>query len=262
MCRLAAFPPGFPRRRALEVLNAFARGNADGTGAVHVSKGRFVVQRWPLPLHRVPDAFLRHMPHPGWTVAHLRAASHGVVAMRNTHPFVSGAWAVAHNGIWGRYELVKEVLAGDVDWQGETDSEVATHVLASVGPQRFADLVDGGVFLALNRSGNLWAIKTHGDLEISTSREYNLLASEVAVEPALWVSSGWLRYDPSGELVAQSSRNMFHRKLPVTEDDELTEDQLEWLAEHGVERARPFTIRRFKAGGVETRPRFRDKLPW
>src|SRR5579859_2244118 len=155
MCRLAAFPPGFEPRHAIKILARFAKGNEDGTGSVYVKDGVFVVNKWALPLAQVVGRsypLLDHMPYDGWTVCHLRAASHGGNTHDNTHPFVKGDWAVVHNGIWSEYDLVKAALKRYVKFSGETDSEVAAQLLATVGPKQFGRLIDyGGVFLSLNK---------------------------------------------------------------------------------------------------------------
>lgn len=206
MCRLAAFPPGFEREHAVRLLQRFARGNGDGTGSVHIKDGKFVVNKWPQPLSRVVNkTLLSHMPHDSWTVVHLRAASHGGNFMENTHPFIKNKWAVAHNGIWSEYELVKAALKKYVTFEGETDSEVAAHLIATLGPKRFGNLVDfGGVFLNLNLNGELWVVKTSGELEMRYTKYGYLLASTLPEHfKADDLSDGWLRFDPKGELLEQ-----------------------------------------------------------
>lgn len=182
MCRLAAFPPGFDPDLAVDILYNFAKGNTDGTGEVYLNaKGEFVVNKIPDSL---PRAFkkidlLGHMPHDGWTVVHLRAATHGKPKLANTHPFVKGDWAVAHNGVWSEHKVARAAMKPYVNLEGQTDSEVAAQVLANVGPGAFYQAVDfGGVFLALNKSGELWAIKTSGDLEIAEYGDDVVVASE------------------------------------------------------------------------------------
>ena len=203
MCRLAAFPPGFQRHHAINILSRFAKGNSDGTGSVHVKDGDFVVNKWPLPLFKCVDKpLLDHMPHNGWTVVHLRAASHGPVAKENTHPFVQGPWGVVHNGIWSDYDLVKAALRKYVKFQGETDSEVASVLLANIGPKRFSKLITfAGVFLALNKNGDLWTVKTSGDLEMIQTKYGMLLASTLPERfQAPEQSVGWMRFNPNGKL--------------------------------------------------------------
>lgn len=206
MCRLAAFPPGFERHHAVRLLERFAKGNGDGTGSVYVKDGKFVVNKWAQPLSRVVNrTLLSHMPYDGWTVVHLRAASHGGNAMENTHPFIKNKWAVAHNGIWSEYELVKAALKKYVTFEGETDSEVAAHLIATLGPKRFGNLVDfGGVFMNLHLNGELWVVKTSGELEMRYTKYGYLLASTLPEHfQALDVPEGWMRFDTAGELMEE-----------------------------------------------------------
>ena len=62
-------------------------------------------------------------------LAHVRKASVGEVDLQNTHPFVRGRWAFAHNGTIQKFERrrtqVEQALARDLrpGLQGQTDSE-------------------------------------------------------------------------------------------------------------------------------------------
>lgn len=204
MCRLAAFPPYFPRRRAMDILLDFAMSNEDGTGSAFVKDGQFVVQKWPFSLAKVLKKgypFLDHMPYPGWTVAHLRLASHGDNTMENTHPFVVGNWCVCHNGIWSDHSIVKAALSKFAKFHGETDSEVAANLINIIGPQKFVSTVDyGGVFLALHKNGGLWALKVSGDLEVMKYHRKYILASKFSGLDGTLVPSGYLRLNTKGRI--------------------------------------------------------------
>ena len=101
MCRIAAFPPGFGRIEALEIYANSENKNTDRTGSAFVLNSQFVIENSANPFTQIikTKPFLAHMPYDGWTIAHLRAASHGDNAKENTHPFVVGPWAFIHNGI-------------------------------------------------------------------------------------------------------------------------------------------------------------------
>ena len=209
MCRIAAFPPNFPRIQALEILANFENRNTDGTGSAYVKDGRFVVDKWAKPFSTVVKnkPFLGHMPYNGWTLAHLRAASHGDNAKENTHPFIIGPWAFIHNGIWSEYNLVKLALSRQVKFEGDTDSEVAGHLWNIIGPKKFAENVDfGGVFMGLKANGELWVAKTSGDLEIKALRgERVLLASEFdkqKYDNVVEALHGWYHFNDEGKYVA------------------------------------------------------------
>ena len=209
MCRLAAFPPNFPRIEALQILAEFEKTNTDGTGSVYVRDGEFMVDRWPEPFSKVirREPFLGHMPYNGWTLAHLRAASNGAPLKRNTHPFVVGQWAVIHNGVWTDHNLVRLALSRTVKMKGDTDSEVAAHLWEIIGPRKFAEAMNfNGVFLGLKKDGHLWVAKTSGDLEMKAlKKDRTLIASELDArkyDERIDALYGWYHFDENGLHVA------------------------------------------------------------
>lgn len=213
MCRIAAFPPNFPRRDAIEILRNFENNNTDGTGAAWIEGKNFLVEKYPKALSKVlrKHRFLRHMPHNGWTIAHLRAASVSDVRKVNTHPFVAGPWAVCHNGTFSEHKVVKLALGNKMKFEGETDSEVAAYLINTAGPKKFAEIVDmSGVFLALNINGDLWALKTSGDLELEQlNGERTLMCSRFdwnVYEKPVDAQIGWYHFDREGRYIK-------HKKL-------------------------------------------------
>lgn len=208
MCRLAAFPPNFPKKDAYNILWNFLKGNTDGTGSLHIKDGQFVSRRYPFSLTKVvkeQKVLLGHMPYPGWTVIHLRAASHGGNKVANTHPFIKGKWGVVHNGVWSEYNIAKAALNRLVEFEGDTDTEVAAYVFSSVGPKKFSKLIDfGGVYLGLHQSGDLWAVKTSGDLVMVETKYGQLLASELPDKyDDREVGEGWVHLGADGKVIRQ-----------------------------------------------------------
>lgn len=197
MCRLACFPPFFPREKATEILLGFTRGkdNQDGVGYCHISDKRFVVRKWPTPLEKVVarrrNDFLGHMDglsNETWTIAHVRAASHGENFRRNTHPFIVGDWAFMHNGVWSEYNIAKLLLEHQgIKFRGETDSEVAAHLWRLVGPRKFYyEMFHSGVFIGLKRNGKLYVAKTSGDLIFKNAKFGRLIVSESESPTSSW----------------------------------------------------------------------------
>lgn len=203
MCRLAAFPPMFTQKAAYEVMIDFAGCNKDGVGSAYVDlAGQIQINKWGCDLEKVIKDSLPlfdHMPHPGWTIAHLRQATHGKVCKRNTHPFQRGKWAVAHNGVWSDYLLAKTAMH-DAKLAGDTDSEVAAELINRVGPKRFWEVVRyGGVFLALNTNGELWVSKRAGELHVCRTKNGLLLGSTLPkVFEGESVDEGWYQFDKTG----------------------------------------------------------------
>jgi predicted glutamine amidotransferase len=225
MCRLAAFPPGFSKHDAIEILKSFEKNNDDGTGSAHVHNGQFIVKKYAKTLTKIlanKPHFLGHMPYNGWTIVHLRAASHGSVSKENTHPFIAGKWCVCHNGVFSEHNLVRLCFSKQVEFDGETDSEAAAHLLNVVGPKKFAENVDwSGVFLALNTDGSLWCVKTSGDMLIHALPDDRvLIASEFpdnkygqrTVEGII----GWYLFGPDGKYLKHKKMkdSYFHSTKP------------------------------------------------
>lgn len=205
MCRLAAFPPNFKREDALDILLDMEGRNEDGVGSAHVENGKFVINKWPTSLSAVLKKgvkFLGHMPFDGWTIAHMRLASHGENKIRNTHPFPVDNWAICHNGVWSDHRIARLAMSNFVKFYGETDTEVAANLINQIGVKEFAKQINyGGVFLCLNRSGTLWAIKVSGDLELMKHGEQMVLASEFPTGTKILGDAweGWYCFDKTGK---------------------------------------------------------------
>lgn len=140
MCRLYGFLSTEPTRLECSLVEAHnalqvqsdrdSRGvrNADGWGIAHREGLRAVVIKSTDPAfadRRFSEAATRVSSDA--VIAHIRAATVGGVAERNTHPFTHGPWSFAHNGTIAGIEHVATHLDlgrfGPPD--GETDSELA-----------------------------------------------------------------------------------------------------------------------------------------
>lgn len=162
-------------------MENFYSGNVDGTGSAYVKDGKFVVNKWSIPYDEVARKKLPlfdHMPYNGWTIAHVRAASHGGNTYNNTHPLIKGSWAIAHNGLFREYAIVKALMK-DHTFIGQTDSEAAAAMWERVGRAKFIESVDSGVYLFLNKNGQLDIICGSGDLEFQNTKYGVLMASEL-----------------------------------------------------------------------------------
>ncbi|RTK99470.1 MAG: hypothetical protein EKK57_09440 [Proteobacteria bacterium] len=211
MCRLAMFPPRFNRLIAIKTLQDFESYNIDGVGYSYIQDNKFVVKKWPKALSEVleskGDEFLDHLETcNSWTIAHLRAASHGENAIRNTHPFIlNKKWVFMHNGVWSEYYPMKVALSKFINFSGETDTEVAGQFFSFVGPRKFYEALketSSGVFVGLNRNGNLWIAKTSGDLEKKKIDGQVTFASSFPTGvTSKYVRNGWYKYSQSGELI-------------------------------------------------------------
>lgn len=210
MCRLAAFPPGTSANEAHEIVAKFVKGNDDGVGSCYVEKGEFKLQKYPYSYQQAvskKDKLFDHMPYDGWTLAHVRMATHGGNEYKNTHPIIKGNYAVVHNGVFSDSRLVRAALADSVKWSGETDTEVAAYMLNKLGPSEFYKVMPSyaGVYLALHRDASLVAIKMgSGDLELKRNENDTfILASEFPWTESYWkkrlsAEAGILKLDKEG----------------------------------------------------------------
>jgi predicted glutamine amidotransferase len=178
-------------------------GNTDGTGSVHVKDGKFVVNKWSIPFDEVVEKKLPlfdHMPYNGWTIGHVRAASHGGNTYNNTHPLVKGEWAMAHNGIFQEYAIVKALMT-DHTFIGQTDSEAAAALWEKIGRAGFIQAMDSGVFLFLNKNGQLDVVGCSGDLVYQNTKWGVLMASELphTYRRTINVDSGDFRLSKKGK---------------------------------------------------------------
>lgn len=206
---MMAVPPGFSRKEAIEILLDFQAENKDGVGYAYVEDGEFVVRKYPYSLSKAlkkQKDFLRHMPYNGWTIVHLRAGTHGENKVENTHPFVVNDWCICHNGVWSDYKLARALLKDDT-FIGDTDSEVAAHVINFLGPTKFVDSIEyGGVYLGLKKDGSLYTIKTTGQLEMVRKNAKVIIASEFNEKnyPTRYESLyGWAHFNALGKLTKQ-----------------------------------------------------------
>lgn len=181
MCRLAAFPPGTKKDFAIWIMEEMVGCNTDGFGTAYLKGGSFVVDkthksfREALKNDKVKQ--FDHMPHGGWTIAHVRAKTHGQAEYRNTHPFIFNNYAFCHNGVFNDSDKIRKTikyLGNNHKFQGETDSETVGYILDTVGLDKIDEVVSfGGVYLGLHKSGEIHVYKTTGDLEVCYMEQNN-----------------------------------------------------------------------------------------
>lgn len=205
MCRIAAFPPGYPKEKAHEIIEQFLGGNDDGVGSAYVKDGEFIVKKYPYSYKEAlvkKDDLFEHMPYDGWTIAHIRMATHGGNTLQNTHPIIRGDYVGVHNGVFSPAPLLRAALDGGTQWSGETDSEVALYLYNKWGRDQFYKEMPGGsgVYVVLNRKGELDVAKTSGELRfMKLDNGTFLIASSLPFKwNDIYVSNGCYGFNPDG----------------------------------------------------------------
>lgn len=223
MCRLVAYPPGTSKETAISILDSFSLSNDDGVGSAYVKDSQFILKKYVCSfkeaIHKNMDLF-DHMPYPGWTIAHVRLATEGDVALKNTHPLEIVDTVMCHNGCWGPSEALRDAVAPYV-LKGETDSEVAGLFIERMGPTKFYNWkCSSGVYLQLNRKGELTVIKATGDLVTARYKGSFIMASELdPVYEALELCPGYVRFDSAGVCIESWFREKeITYKVPVDKD--------------------------------------------
>jgi predicted glutamine amidotransferase len=162
---------------ASDSLVAQSRLNPDGTGlGTFTADGVPVVEKQPIGAFE-DTAFATEAKHRESTtfVAHVRHASTGGLAERNTHPFTQRGRILAHNGVLGDLPRLEGELGDDLGLvMGDTDSErlfalVTRHVDAhdgdvTAGITSAVAWVAGhlpvyALNLVLTTPGELWALR-------------------------------------------------------------------------------------------------------
>ncbi|MDE7440319.1 MAG: glutamine--fructose-6-phosphate transaminase (isomerizing) [Clostridia bacterium] len=89
---------------------------------------------------------IKHL-HGKTAIGHTRWATHGKPSDENAHPHIFGKFAVVHNGIIENYAHLKDKYFSGVEFNSETDSEVAVRLL-----QHF---YDGDILSAVKKTVKL-----------------------------------------------------------------------------------------------------------
>jgi predicted glutamine amidotransferase len=264
MCRLFGLHAGrsdvaatFWLLDAPDSLSAQSKRNPNGTGlGVFTIAGEPVVRKQPIAAW-ADTAFACEAHHMTGTtfVAHVRYATTGSLAVRNTHPFLQDARIFAHNGVVGGLDVLDARLAelGAADLVlGQTDSErvfaLITASIRAAGGDVEAGLLDAlrwlaanlpiyAVNLLLSTATDMWAVRypepnelylldrrsprNSPGFDLQTSRIH--ARSEQPFYPSVVFASEPMDHDPAWRLLKPGTVVHVDADLVITEQVALTE---------------------------------------
>ena len=161
------------------------------------SFGFAMAGRGPLEAYRSLEPlgeFEGGLPDAAAVIGHTRWATHGGVALENCHPHVSvdQQFAVVHNGIVENHQALRRQLrAGGESFHTETDTEVITHLLATLLRQSAANqdrrkamialrerLTGRNAVVVLFADGEVLALQAGSPLIAGTDGERAFIASD------------------------------------------------------------------------------------
>lgn len=218
MCRLIAVPPNTKQDQFIELMSELERGNRHGFGVGFVEDKKFVVKKTSLSLTEIlktkKDFLDDVFPNKSWVLGHCRYATRGAICAKNSHPFTGEKMMLVHNGTFKEHELVKFLTRDKkMKYTSDTDSEVALKLLEKIGPHRFLNMTyEAGVFLALERTGKLWAIKSEyrHDLKIASfSKDRVFLISDLPYASRYThkeAEAGWYLFGPDGKIISHRKK--------------------------------------------------------
>lgn len=151
MCRLYGFRASEPTKVECTLVHAqnalmiqsredlSGKSHSNGWGIAVYENGRLHVERQAWSAYQ-GEHFRRAAARifSSQVLAHVRRATVGAPKPKNTHPFVDGRWAFAHNGTISNFDAVRSKLLTQLPEErraaihGDTDSELLFHYLRAI----------------------------------------------------------------------------------------------------------------------------------
>lgn len=177
----------------LEGLEKLEYRGYDSAGIAFLDGNKIIIEKKEGKLQNLKDHLKDVATKSNLGIGHTRWATHGVPTDRNSHPHYSENKDVVlvHNGIIENYqELKNELLANDVKFSSDTDSEVVA--------QLFSKLFDGNLLSTLNKviekirgsyalaiihkdfPNKMICCKNHSPLIVGLGKNQNFVASDVS----------------------------------------------------------------------------------
>ncbi|EHI74593.1 glutamine-fructose-6-phosphate transaminase (isomerizing) [Streptococcus criceti] len=126
-------------------------------------------------------------------IGHTRWATHGPASEVNAHPHQSqtGRFTLVHNGVIENYLDIKNTYLADHDFKGQTDTEIAVHLIGKFVEEDGLDvlsafkkalsIIEGSyafAFMDANDSETIYVAKNKSPLLIGLGDGYNMVCSD------------------------------------------------------------------------------------
>lgn len=125
-------------------------------------------------------------------IGHTRWATHGQATENNAHPHTSatGRFVLVHNGVIENYLQIKETFLADHDFTGQTDTEIAVHLIGKFVDdglsvleafKKALSIIEGSYAFALVDSEDpdtIYVAKNKSPLLIGLGDSYNMVCSD------------------------------------------------------------------------------------
>ena len=177
MCGISAvYGENAPLKSMMIILNQLERGRL-GSGVAYICNNKIRIVKEPIDPVKFFEKNLEKISiNAHVAIAHNRMPSAGQVAYRNTHPFLacSADFALAHNGHCFVTHLRNYIKQLGHNVQGETDSEILTHILEELYMEHRDMLRAIGELTANYLLGSIVVLTKEGYLYASKSGHYPL----------------------------------------------------------------------------------------
>ena len=177
MCGISAvYGVNAPLKSMLIILNQLERGR-QGSGVAYTCNNKIRIVKEPIdPVEFFNKRLYEINVNANVAIAHNRLPSAGSVAYRNTHPFLACTkeFALAHNGHCFVTHLRSYIKQLGHNVQGETDSEILTHILEELYREHKDMLKAVGELTANYLLGAIVVLTKDGYIYASKSGHYPL----------------------------------------------------------------------------------------
>ncbi len=173
-------------------------------------------------------------------IGHTRWATHGKPTVANAHPHQSGSVTLVHNGIIENYRVIRdELIAQGISFEGESDTEVITHLLNSYiaslpttddAIKAMLERIDGAFALAIMITGDsdtLYCARKGSPLVIGLGDDENYIGSDAMAlsdftQKLIYLEEGdWARVTPTSIDIFDENNKPVNRETSMVDSQNM-----------------------------------------